>query len=144
MTNKTKRFTLIGAAACSFFFGLGQHETPALVFNCVNSCCEVQYCWWVGDPKVYLSAQVSGAMPPFVKNSQNDVTAVANINVAVASGSGCNLPANGNYDQYSWDNGTAYGCADPTTKKLLVPQQASPAGDPTPNKKGAVKNKCSN
>lgn len=127
-TSKTMRLTLVGAAACSFFFGLGQYEITAIT-NCQNSCCENEYSWWTGT--YTFSAQTTTTTKYPFAPGQNVKTAVPTIWVDVPSNGGCQLQFWGNYSRWSWpsSNGT---CFDPVTGKPQAPQGVSPTGIPSP------------
>lgn len=147
-TNQTMMLALLGAAACSFFFGLGQHEAPALpkpvqisganaVTNCVQSCCEYTYSWYNGS--AVPSAQVSGCTDPTAPN-QNVSQAIASIWVQAATPGGCKLVRVGTYDQWSW-TACAATCQNPPGT-YQVPQIESPSGTPTLFAVGSGLNQC--
>lgn len=124
-TNKRMMLALIGTATCSFFFGLGQHEAPAYVTNCVQSCCEVEYCWWSGgNGQTCATAQRPGATYPFVAGD-NFKTAIVNIWVPAASGGLCTLALQGNYDQWVWPSNIP-ACYDSINKLYPNPQVVTP------------------
>ena len=107
-TNERMMPALLGAAMCSFFFGLGQREVPAdPVLNCVQSCCENVWCWYPGtDGSDCFTAQTSGATYPFGAGT-NLNTAIPNAWVPVASGLGCKIVQTlAHYDQYEWPSAT--------------------------------------
>lgn len=122
-TNETRMFALIGAAVCSFFFGLGQQEVPAQVRNCVTSCCEPAYACWTGN--FDLSAQVPGATFPF-GGGQNTTTAIPNIWVPAPTPGGCAMGNVGTYDQFAWTTATA-SCQTPGGA-YPSPQGVTPGG----------------
>jgi hypothetical protein len=141
-TNEMTILALIGIAACSFFFGLGQHESGAApIANCVQSCCEPLYCWWNGTD--VLTAQVSGRTPPF-KAGDNTTQAITAVWLGASTPGGCGLGPAGNYDQYNWQT---YGpiCANNAQGQTPTPQSATPSGaavlvPPPPG--GRVRNNC--
>lgn len=138
-TNKTMVLALLGAATCSFFFGLGQHTTPAdPVLNCIQSCCEPEYCW---STNATLSAQVTGKTYPFAPGD-NSNQAIVNIWVPVQTPGGCSLVPAGKYDQWSWPNNTPT-CED-SGGNFPQPQGVTPGGKPTLSAAGSGRNVCGN
>lgn len=109
-TIPTMMLALIGAGACSFFFGLGQHEVLAQVQNCQLSCCEDMYSWWIngipGGTQCY-SAQVKGATYPFGPGT-NTTNAIVSVWVPVPSNpQNCKLMSVGNFDRWIWPSNLA-------------------------------------
>lgn len=108
-TNQTMMLALRGAAACSFFFGLGQQEVPAApggiggtgVTNCVVSCCEANYSWWT-DVNTF-SAQVPKCTDP-TKPNQNLSQALASIYVQATTPGGCKPIPYSTFDEWKWQS----------------------------------------
>lgn len=125
-TNERMTLALIAVASCSFFFGLGQQQTPAAVSACPKSCCEPLYSWWNSGTTCY-SAQVAGATFPFVA-SANTTTAITSVYLAAATPGGCKLQDAGLYDRWEWPDFTPVCAAVkgvlPTTQSATV--QGSP------------------
>lgn len=136
-TNESRMFALIGAAVCSFFFGLGQQEVPAQVRNCVNSCCEMPYAWWTSQ--FDLSAQVRGATFPFGAG-QNTTTAIPSIWVPAATSGGCALANVGTYGQWSWSTATA--SCQTAGGAYPAPQGVTPGGTATLVNRGVNRLAC--
>lgn len=144
-TNGTMMLALLGAAMCSFFFGLGQHEAPAAVggitgkgvTNCTNSCCEYQYCWWNGTNP--LSAQIPGCVNPTLPG-QNSGTALPSIWVQTQTPGGCKLVPQLTYDQWQWETSTAT-CQN-LDGSYPVPQPVTPSGTFKQINRGLTRNEC--
>lgn len=131
-TNETMALALIGAAACSFFFGLGQHEVLAApIANCVQSCCEPVYGWWSGgtvqNPQQCATAQVTGKKFPFGAGD-NTNQAIINLWVGAPTPGGCKLVPSGMYDQWAWPQNTA-SCQN-KDGTWPNPQSVTPGGNP--------------
>jgi hypothetical protein len=133
--NRTMMLALFGVAACSFCFGLGQHEVPASVPNCQNCCCEDLYSWWInGVPggNVCFSAQVFGATWVFVAGD-NTTNAIPAVFDSTCHDSGCKVKSTfpkTNYDRWTWPQ-TSYTCdINPLTGRP-TPEFVTPGGTPT-------------
>jgi hypothetical protein len=130
-TSKLSVMSLAGAVVFSFSFGLGEHRaTGDPINNCVQSRCDMYYCWYAGTNGTHcMSAQVTGATYPFAAG-KNSLTALLNIWGAVDSGWTGPLVPGGNFDRWDWPDNTPT-CAKNAQGNWPAPQPVTPTRTPT-------------
>jgi hypothetical protein len=140
-TMERKIFALVGAMACSFSFGLAQHQAGAIPLpTCENSCCEPLYAWVITDGSITLSAQVAGTTNPLLPANQT-TTAIPFVNLPAETPGGCALKAKGTFDAWKWKTWN-FSCQD-NSGGNPTPQQVTPTDTtPTMGTPGLTRNIC--